>query len=76
LLRGKAEFYFDVEFLKAVHKVNVLHLLPVGRIVIVVITPLAEAHLLADEIHGIRWPLAGRYTLAAVVNRDRGLMGG
>src|ERR1019366_9115939 len=42
---------------------------------IVVITPLAEPHLLADEVHGVAWALAHRNVLAVVVNGDRGLMG-
>ena len=51
LLGAKPEFHFDVQLLKPLSEVDVSHLLPADRIVVVVIAPLADAHLLAQQIH-------------------------
>ena len=48
LFRIEAQLHLDAEFLKTLHQVDVPHLLALGWIVIVVVAPLAEAHLLAD----------------------------
>ena len=59
---------------EALDQIDVLHLLARRRVVVVVITPLAETHLLADQVH----PRGGRsvtgIALAVVVDRDRRLM--
>ena len=46
----------------------------VDGIVVVVIAPLADPHLLADEIHALRQALGDRNALAVIVDGDGGLM--
>ena len=70
LLGVEAELHFDVQLLEALDQIDVLHLLARRRIVVVVIAPLADPHLLADQVHALRRPLGDRNALAVVVNRD------
>src|SRR5258708_35970296 len=70
LFRGESQFHFDIHLLEAALQIDVLHLLSRGRIVIVVVTPFAQPHLLADEVHALRQALGDGNTLAVIVNGD------
>src|SRR5579884_2152311 len=74
LLGAEAEFHFDVQLLEAAREIDVLHLLALRRVVIVVITPLADAHLAAGESHSLRRPFGDGSAAAVVIDRDRRLM--
>ena len=70
----ETEFHFDVELLESPRQIDVGHLLAMGGIVIVVVTPFANPHLLADQIHALRRAIGHRDALAVIVDGDSRLV--
>src|SRR5579884_2639551 len=74
LFSAEAEFHFDVQLLESPREIDVLHLLTRRGVVIIVVTPLADAHLAAEEIHLLRRPFGNGDSVAVVVDRYCRLM--
>src|SRR5690606_7780467 len=74
LLRGEAELDLDVELAEALLQVDVRHQPALGRVVVVAVAPLVDAHLRARQLDAARQPVAQRTILAMEVDRDRGLV--
>src|SRR5690348_2231167 len=70
----EAEFYLDVQLFKPLRQIDMNHLLTSYRVVIVVIAPLTESHLLAHQVHPDRRTFRQGNFLAPVVNGDGRLM--
>src|ERR1039457_4761617 len=74
LLGGEADLDLGADALEPARQLDVLHPLARGRVVVVVVAPLRESHLLADQVDPLGRPRADRYAFAVVVHRDRGLV--
>src|SRR5277367_2800153 len=70
----EAELHLYVHLLEAAREIHMPHLLARRGIVIVVVAPLADPHLLADEVRALRQALGNRDAVAVIVDRNRGLM--
>src|SRR5437868_3666304 len=74
LFGGETKLHLNVELAEALDQIDVLHLLTLSGIVVVVIAPLAQPHLLADQVHALRRAVRDGNTLTMIVDRDRRLM--
>ncbi len=72
LFCAEAELHFEIERLEAFSQLDVAHLLARRLVVVVVIAPLAHAHLLADEVHAHGRAIVEVDVLTEVVDGDGG----
>src|SRR5580704_2454399 len=74
LLSREPDLHLGADALKPSRQLDVLHALAGRRVVIVVVAPLGEAHLLAHQVDPLWRARCDRDALAVVVNRDRCLV--
>ena len=74
LLRVEPQLHFHAQFLEALYELDVLHLLPSGRIVVVGVGPLVHPHLRGDQVLVVGQPFCKGDVLAVVVDGDGRLM--
>src|ERR1700686_1544509 len=74
LLGGEPHLHLGADALEPSGQLDVLHALARRGVVVVVVAPLGEPHLLADEVDALGWPRADRNAFAVVVHRDRCLV--
>src|SRR6202140_5024316 len=70
LLGGESDLHLGADALEPAGQLDVLHPLARRGVVVVVVAPLREPHLLADQVDALRRPGRHRDTLAVVVPRD------